>query len=268
MITKISRIFIKIYELSKWPFLFKSPINGVKSLFYKFTKQGLKEIILKNGLRIYCSGTSGDMDIFRETFVQSYFNNKYIDYKKISTALDIGANKGFVTLMMLWNNPNIKIISIEPDSRNIKYLAKNIEKNGFKDNVTIINQAVWIKDGQIDFYKTGGYHQGNSIFKEHLSYLEKIIEKVPCTTIDSIISKHGLTDIEFIKIDVEGAEYEIIFNLKSDFIEKIKYFHIECHKTTKHEPDEMVKFMKTRDFEIVYPYKGESQIICINKRYS
>jgi FkbM family methyltransferase len=265
MFTKTIRIIIKITELLKWPFLFDDFKSGVRSLFYKFTKNGPECIKLKNGLNIFTAGNTGDLDIFREVFVQSYFDSKYINYQDIRTAMDIGANKGFVTLKMLKNNPKLKVVSIEPDKINFKYLTKNIESNGYKDRVFTVNKAIWKYDGHIYLHKTAGYHQGNTIYKEHLPNIKKSSEKVSCATIATVLNQLKIVDLDLIKIDVEGAEYEIIFNLKKELIKSIKYFHIECHSTKDYSPNDMYKFMKSNDFKLLFPYKGENQIICINK---
>src|SRR5437762_6973756 len=56
-------------------------------------------------------------------------------------ALDIGAYIGPVTLALLADNPDLRVIALEPVPDHVKLLQRNIEQNGISDRATVIAGA-------------------------------------------------------------------------------------------------------------------------------
>ena len=142
---------------------------------------------------------------------------------------DLGCNIGYVSLYVLQNlNKNGFLYAIDPDPKNIKALKTSIEYNSLKQSYTIENIALASKDGEIGFE-----------FSEE-SNLHKINNKLPvdsptyrninCRSFDSYFSNKSLPT--FIKMDVEGAEIDILNGMKS-FLESSSKCKIlmELHPT-------------------------------------
>ena len=155
----------------------------------------LKEIFLNN---IYTFTKATDQKL------------KSLQEKEGGVILDIGANIGIATAYFKNKYSNIRVIAIEASPINHNQLIKNIELNKFKDIVTI-NRFVSRKNRQIRFYhhkwKPGGSF-GEGYRSDDPSDLEEF--DVETIKIDDVIK--GLKNI-VIKIDVEGAEYEILEDL-------------------------------------------------------
>ena len=87
----------------------------------------------------------------------------------------------------------------------------------FKDdnNVKIENKAVWIEDSFIEFYLSTSWSDGSSLYSEKISggVSKNISLKVPCIDLDSFINSFDKDDYIILKLDVEGAEYEILNKL-------------------------------------------------------
>ena len=128
------------------------------------------------------------------------------------TLIDLGANIGIATAYFKNKYPNVRMIAIEASPINYNQLIKNIEFNKFK-NIGTINKFVSRKNGQISFHhhkrKPGGSFGEGYRFADP-NELEKF--DVETIKIDDVIK--GLKNI-VIKIDVEGAEYEILEDLAS-----------------------------------------------------
>jgi len=117
---------------------------------------------------------------------RDYFD-KYI--VKAKYFLDIGAaSDAYYTIRACKLNPSIKIIAVEPLSTEYKYMMRNIALNSCTHNVIPLNIALSSTEGTITISN----------------------QKIPCTTIDTLVKKLHLPCIDVIKIDVEGAGAEII----------------------------------------------------------
>lgn len=124
--------------------------------------------------------------------------------------LDIGSHIGFHSVAYSRINPNAKIIAFEPQKMVFNLLEENVKANGAQ-NVTIFNSAVSNKVGI--FSLSGSICDGKNA-NTNIEYgtekefnlggvsLGKNGEQVNTTTIDSL----NLKALDFIKIDVEGAE--------------------------------------------------------------
>ncbi len=125
--------------------------------------------------------------------------------KKDSNCIDVGAHKGYILSRILKAAPFGKHLAFEP----IPYLAERLCKQ-YKNKVTIHNKAVSDKVGKADFTlfrsrpAISGFKERD--FKSDNYDKENII--VPVTTLDIEV---GLKNrIDMIKIDVEGAEMQVL----------------------------------------------------------
>lgn len=109
-----------------------------------------------------------------------------------STAFDVGANYGFITLAMgksVYHDG--KVYSFEADEKIFRVLQSSITKNGLSENCLAINQFV------------GSPLQPNTI------------------TLDKFVEYHHINSLDFIKIDVDGGDYNVLLGAQ----ETIQRFH-------------------------------------------
>ena len=134
---------------------------------------------------------------------------KYLDKQK--SFLDIGANIGYYSLLV---SPYCrKVYAFEPDLRSIAALKENAEK---VDNVTVIQEAVYSKVGEMQFDITRLPELSGLNTKSEDS-IDSINVKV--NTLDNFANKHPNLKVTAIKTDVEGADTEVLLGGKN-LIEK------------------------------------------------
>lgn len=135
---------------------------------------------------------------------------KSLQEKEGGVILDIGANIGIATAYFKNKYPNIRLIAIEASPINYDKLLRNIEYNKF-DNIITINAFVSSKTQKIRFYHNAK-KPGSSFGKGYKSNDSSDLVEFDVNTIkiDDVIN--DLKNI-VIKIDVEGAEYEILEGL-------------------------------------------------------
>lgn len=139
---------------------------------------------------------------------------KSIKNRKFTTSIDIGANIGLITMIM--SKVSGKVISFEPESENYRALEENVKLNQIR-NVNQYQLALSDKDEETYFYINNKNEGGHTINKEQVgrfrdSFQEK--RKIFVVKLDSFLKKKEFGKIDLIKIDVEGAELDVLNGAK------------------------------------------------------
>jgi len=130
---------------------------------------------------------------------------KYYMPKEGDTIVDCGAYGGAFSLYAAkLVGDNGKVVAFEPDKENYKLLLRNIELNNLK-NVIALNKGVWSKNTILPF---DNIHAGTSSFFSDGRKGSFIDTEV--VTLDKELERIGIRKVDFIKMDVEGAEIEAI----------------------------------------------------------
>ena len=131
--------------------------------------------------------------------------------------LDIGANIGYDTVLFADKvGKKGKIIAIEPDPVNFEILQKNIKENKLK-NVVVVQAAIGSENKKMEIYESDENYGDHRMWKEKG---RKSVE-VFCRKLDDLLKELDYQKIDFIKIDVQGFEAEVIEGGK-EIIEKNK----------------------------------------------
>jgi FkbM family methyltransferase len=172
--------------------------------------------VTKYNYRVYCAPVKNDfigLTTREEDIIDRYFTPKEGD-----TVFDVGAHVGRYTLIASRRVGSTgSVIAIEPDPANIKMLNMNIGLNNLT-NIQILSCAVCAEQKRIKLYLPGNDSKMsiyNTIMQDRAHSSERTIE-VDGYTLDFIADKYLKYKFEdnkkenWIKIDVEGAEYEVL----------------------------------------------------------
>lgn len=188
-------------------------VMGIKKLFapknptetireFKFRGMRMKVDISKSmGEAIYWRGAHD----WRPIFVLDRF------LKTGQTFIDIGANQGEYSI---WAARKVgssgRVIAFEPMDSLFKQLNENIELNRPYNQVfTSIKMGLSNSHGEINLYGKVGSNEGvNTMFPtaEHT----ELIQNIPLDTLDNQLELIACKQVDFIKIDVEGAELQVL----------------------------------------------------------
>ena len=145
---------------------------------------------------------SGIVSIFKQEQYSNYENKVFVEENDI--VLDCGGCWGETALYFAEKAKNGRVLSFEFIKSNIDIFEKNISLNNI-DNIEIITNPLWSKDNLEFFYNDNGPASQVSIEKT-----ENLDESIKSTTIDKIVSLKKLNSVDFIKMDIEGAELEAL----------------------------------------------------------
>lgn len=171
-----------------------------------------KPVVIVDGVKYYLSDTRFESLITLFAEYEKYVW-KYFKPAKGDVFIDIGAHVGKYTLQVarIVENDGL-VIAIEPHPKNYQALLKGIQLNGFK-NIVALNVAAWNRDCKIKlFIHDAAVHHSTKI-DLGLGQIE-----VQARTIDHIIDELGVKRINWVKIDVEGAEIEVLHGLKKTLV--------------------------------------------------
>lgn len=152
--------------------------------------------------------------------------------------LDCGSNIGLSVIYFkhLW--PEAIIHAFEPDPDLFNILQFNVESFACRD-VTLNNAALWVENAEVDFYSEGGFSGRISVDGQG----ER--ERVRCVRLRDLLE----TKVDFLKLDIEGAEVEVIADC-SDRLHNVKHIFIEYHSQVgrKQQLDVILKALTDAGF--------------------
>lgn len=121
--------------------------------------------------------------------------------------LDCGANVGVFTRRALNHGARV-VVAIEPGPDNVECLRKNFAPEIKVGRVLVYPKGVWDRDSWLELWGQGGGSAGYSVVMKDRPDSRSI--RVPLTTIDKLVAELKLDRVDFIKMDVEGAERQAL----------------------------------------------------------
>jgi FkbM family methyltransferase len=165
--------------------------------------------------------------VINEALIEDEYGLKNIEFFDNDIVLDIGANIGCISIYLAKKFPNIRILSYEAHPVNFQNLLENMEANGVT-NVTPFNLAVLNETGkQMNIYfdsQNSGASSSYTIKKSHH------IAKVETISLDDILIQNNISRLKLLKMDCEGAEFDILQGSQKINTIEIENLGIEIHR--------------------------------------
>jgi FkbM family methyltransferase len=190
-------------------------------------------LFIFNGLEIYIE-TVEEIFIIDEVFVKMSYNFIFQDK---TVLIDVGANVGIASLFFSKQDSVDKIYAFEPMDVTFNQAKNNFKRNHLISKVTCFFNIGLANSNREDVFKFNPNCKGNTGFRGELSpnfvkdlvTEKKVILKDASVEIKKIVDDNPSSKI-VIKMDCEGAEYEILENInQSGIIRDIDYLLIEWH---------------------------------------
>lgn len=182
------------------------------------------------------------------------------DYGKMpdnAVIIDLGANIGVFTVYATTTARKVTVYAYEPLRDFYNLMRENVELNRQDSTVECFNYAVASEATTRTLYVKGtDFFFPTLVGKETSNGQESAPEsiEVRCTTLADIIESNKLERVDMLKMDCEGAEYEILYPTPPSYFERIKEIRMEYHNldTEERHLESLTRFLKKHGYRITH----------------
>lgn len=227
---------------------FRSPFKII-SIFLG-AKNPAKTIVQlrSSGLKFY---VRGKMDVWslKETLLDRFYERFGFSVQDGWTIVDIGGGIGDYTIFAAHGHDQTRVTAFEPFPESYRLLQENLALNQIH-NVQLSVQAVGSQTGTLQFI--GG--QVDALSRQTSSAGGAAAEEVlavPSVSLEGVLEQLAGGHVDLIKLDCEGAEYDILMNSPASVLKKIDRIVLEYHDgVTPYTHDDLVKFLAEQGFQV------------------
>lgn len=182
-----------------------------------------------NGTRIDCRRRY-EIKMCEAFFRAEHYPMEFVQMP-VRTVFDIGANMGLFTLSCLerFGSDLRQVVAVEPSARTFGRMQRNIARNDRKGpaSVALVHGAASAAPGRATL-TLGKAHYSHSLITEKV-HTVRGAEQVDVTTLDLLKERYRVSKLDILKIDVEGAELEVLKGA-SNLLPVTSTIFIEAHR--------------------------------------
>tara|TARA_Y100000996_G_scaffold384362_1_gene341013 strand:- start:735 stop:1508 length:774 start_codon:yes stop_codon:yes gene_type:complete len=196
-------------------------------VYYKLINDKFPIFETKSGLKIKIRKNSTDLMALTHVWLIEEYKSKNFEINDTDVIIDIGGHIGLFSLYASQFCKNGLIYSFEPVPENYDLLIDNIKSNTL-NQIKPFNLAVSNSNSNIKLYLNDD-EAGHSMFSKSSKSIT-----VDSISLQQIFDNNNIENCNFLKLDCEGTEYEILENLPTSYFNKIKKIVIEYHMADTH----------------------------------
>jgi FkbM family methyltransferase len=199
---------------------------------------------MRCGIELYVRHNRSDFHMIDE--IWAYRKYDYFGYRVSpgDIVVDIGANIGTFSLYAAKVCGAARVISFEPFLDNFRLLTKNVEQNQLP-SVACVNEAVAGSRGSRTLRLSSMDAGSHSLVT---SPSGRTVE-VNCCTLDDVFTRFSLPRIDYLKVDCEGAEYEILESATCR-LQQIGRISMETHTTSTRRAEDLAMLLRRHGFAV------------------
>ena len=240
----------KMKNMNKIGFLIKScklikNWYNIPCVYFKIIKKKYFIINLRNNLKCKIRINSTDLQAFANVWLNKEYENIGFLIESDELVIDIGAHIGLFTIYASQFCKNGKIVCCEPIKKNFDLLKENVSMNNLS-NIILYNNAITDKNDKVKIYLNNDA-AANSIYGDGENY-----EEVNTLSLSKILDEN-MNEKICLKLDCEGAEYQIINNTPDRYFEKIFKICLEYHiiNNDRNQIKKMKKRLSVLNYELI-----------------
>lgn len=213
--------------------------------------------VLRNKIKIINRGSISDKCIINDVWVNELYSNHF-KIKQDFTIFDIGGHIGTFSMYAAKKASKGKVIAFEPFKESYDLFNNNMTINKI-NNVKLIKKAVSSKEGKAEFFINEENKGSNSL---HL----KTSKMITVDTTTLLKETKNFEHIDLLKLDCEGAEFEILMKSPENVIKKFDRMVIEYHPLNKNLNEQtLIKYLKGLGY-LTFLHKEHTLIFAVGEK--
>lgn len=216
---------------------------------------------LRGGLKFKIRFGTMDRGAINEVCIYKIYNKKGFDIEPEDTIIDIGAHIGTFTIFASKLAKHGRVYAFEPAKNNFQILSQNIKLNKIR-NAFPYELGVSSKSGKkILYFPDGKLTDAPSFYKMHVK-MKKVA--IPVISLKDLVKQNGIKKVDFLKIDCEGGEYEILYGCPKEVLNKVEKISMEYHNINaararkgmsqtvnqEYNSESLIRFLKKNGFKV------------------
>ncbi len=183
--------------------------------------------------------------------IEIFLREEYGRVADGAVIVDVGANIGAFSVYAAMSARDVKVYAYEPMPEFYRLMQDNIHMNRLEQAVECFNLGV-AADGGIRelFLENRTFSFPTFIPADADRMMRKVA--VQCVSLAGILDAHALERVDLLKMDCEGAEYEILYGTPDRYLEKIREIRMEYHNlpAERCRGEALGTFLRSRDYEV------------------
>jgi FkbM family methyltransferase len=194
--------------------------------------------------------TSWDEGVVHCVLIQQDYTPPGFTIEPGDTVIDIGGNIGCFAVLAATLARHGRVVVFEPERENYQLLCRNVRANHLS-NVEAVHAAVAARSGAVTLYKA--QHGPLHTTIPHRLGDAAGLDVVTATTLADIFDRYQIATCNFLKLDCEGAEYEILYNTPADYLRRVEKIALEYHAhiDKQRTAGKLVAYLETQGFQTV-----------------
>jgi FkbM family methyltransferase len=236
-----------MFRIKRLIAIFSTFRNALSVVIDKVVPGRLRMLTLWGGETFEVDNVNNNLGTILEVFhLEEYQDARTIAHHN-PTIIDIGANIGTFSVWISSQFPRATIYAFEPEQKNFSLLSKNILHNNRVTQIYAYREAVCGTKGK-RLLSVAGESSG----KNSLAYDTGTgtTATVSCTTLSDIFRAHNIERCDCLKIDCEGAEYELLYATPSEVLARVSMIIFEAHQVQGHTVKALSLFLKNHGFTV------------------
>ncbi len=176
--------------------------------------------------------------------------------------LDVGAHAGAWAVRLAARGH--AVLALEPNPASRQALAENVVANGLEDRVLVLDACLWSREGEpYELRDAKGFESGGSTGM--VQDFGEVVASGVTTTGDRVVREWAWLPVGMVKIDVEGAEVEVLAGLTEVMASESPRLFIEVHEHIRPSVREELETILTEAgyrWGADVPYGGGYHLMC------
>jgi FkbM family methyltransferase len=204
--------------------------------------------IFRNGARVRIARGVDHVPI-----IEVFLKQDYGSIPRDSVIIDLGASIGVFSIYAAASSTGSRIYAYEPMPAFYHLLRENVRLNRTGGRIRCFNIAAAGRAQTRTLYVSGTHFQFPTCVRPEEPEPSQQLS-VPCITLAEILESNQLERVDLLKMDIEGSEYEVLYETTASVFARIREIRMEYHNlgSNGRNAPELQKFLTHRGYAITY----------------